>query len=158
MATIVDQPAALPAEPGALLLALAVARPFSAEFQGVGPVTFAPGRYLYVGGRKSGPGLAEAAARHLEPPAEPLHPIDRVTAHARVAVMLVLPGGDPCRLVEILGGWPGLTSVPGFPGEAPCACRAHLYHMPDDMDLETQAPVFAQAAAARTVFLLKARE
>ncbi len=143
----VERAAAIPAEPGAYLLAIALGEPIdlclaSLERRAKAPLRLAAGWYVYAGSARGPGGLRARLSRHLQPSASGrLHwHVDHLTRAPGSRVWAAaFPESRECALVAaLLGGAreagphprklpPAFTvPIPGF-GSTDCrACPAHL--------------------------------
>jgi len=94
----------------------------------LGPFTFEPGWYFYVGSAQRG--LESRLTRHARPDKTQHWHIDYLAAKAQFACALTLPAGREaeCRLARrIARRYAG--PVAGF-GASDCNCRTHLFYRP----------------------------
>ena len=126
--------AALPAAPGAYVLAVALARPVRLSIPALGRPVLAAGLYLYAGSARGPGGLRARVRRHLRRAKAIRWHIDHVTAMGAPAGFLALPGARECALLARLLAVPGMTvPVPGL-GSSDCrSCPAHLALAPAGM-------------------------
>ncbi|EJW13489.1 Endonuclease III [Rhodovulum sp. PH10] len=119
----------VPAEPGAYVLGLLLARPVALRVGGAA-CTLPAGRYLYCGSARGPGGLRARVTRHLARRKRIHWHVDRLTTRGRVVAVWIAPGGDECALVRDLAGLP--VPLPGF-GSSDCRrCASHLLGWPDD--------------------------
>ena len=133
----VTDPEDLPAAPGAYALAIEVPAPLRLGPAGGGVWDLAGGWYVYAGSARGPGGIRARVRRHLKAAKAPRWHVDRLTNAGGVAMVLALPGGRECAVVEGLLDRVGATvPVPGF-GSSDCrACRAHLLALPGKPDLD----------------------
>lgn len=120
-------PAALPAAPGAYLLAVRLPRPLVLRLPATGTVTLEAGTYLYAGSARGPGGIRARVGHHLRRGKRAHWHVDRLTAAGRVVAVAVAPGGSECALFAAVSGLSGaLLPAPGF-GSSDCRrCAAHL--------------------------------
>ena len=120
-------PGDLPPEPGAYVLIVELDRPLRLAHARLGKVALAPGRYAYAGSARGPGGIRARVARHFRTDKKPHWHIDLLTAEARIAGALALPGRSECEIVaELLARGAATAPVKGF-GSSDCAvCPAHL--------------------------------
>lgn len=125
-----DDPASLPAAPGAYVLLIALERAVTMRLSGRPEVALAPGYYLYCGSARGPGGLRARVGRHFRRDKTVRWHVDRLTGEAgRLVGAWTVPGGDECRLVAALSGLP--VPAPGF-GSSDCpTCASHLLAWPD---------------------------
>ncbi len=118
---------ALPAEAGAYLLILDLARPLRLDIKTLPGARLETGRYAYAGSARGPGGIRARVARHLRADKKTHWHIDRLTARARITDLRVFPGGSECELVaRLLAQADTSVPVPGF-GSSDCArCESHL--------------------------------
>jgi Uri superfamily endonuclease len=140
-----------PAEAGAYVLALRLARPLAVEIGGGGRATLPPGLYLYAGSARGPGGIRARTARHLrryggDGTRRHWH-IDQLTEAAVEFAVLPVTGGDECALVREILALPGARApLAGF-GSSDCAhCVAHLAAIPES---GTLAATLAELAGGR---------
>jgi Uri superfamily endonuclease len=122
---------ALPRERGTYALLLHLPETAQAEVGRLGTVSFAPGRYLYVGSAHGAGGLAARVARHLRADKVRHWHVDTLTALARPVEVWFATGQArlECAWAEALAATPGVTiPVAGF-GSSDCGCPSHLFHL-----------------------------
>lgn len=123
----------IPAEPGAYVVLIELAAPLTITLPKRAPVELAPGRYLYCGSANGGGGMKARLARHLRRRKTVRWHVDQLTTKGRAVGAWVVPGGNECGLVALLGDLP--VPIPGF-GSSDCrACRSHLLYWPPEMVL-----------------------
>ncbi|MBB4266205.1 GIY-YIG nuclease family protein [Roseospira visakhapatnamensis] len=131
----IDAAAALPADPGAYLLALWLASPAPLPPRFAGHPPLPPGWYVYAGSAHGPGGLRARVGRHLRPDKPRRWHVDWITAVATRRLARLLPGGTECAPVMVLLAHapPARVPVPGF-GSSDCrACPAHLLALSDDL-------------------------
>jgi Uri superfamily endonuclease len=121
---------ALPAGPGAYLLAIRLDRPAPLPPRLVRPglETLPAGWLVYAGSARGPGGLRARLGRHLRPDKARRWHVDWLTAAPGATVRAwPVPDGRECALVAAVLAWPGASvPVPGF-GSSDCPrCPAHL--------------------------------
>jgi Uri superfamily endonuclease len=117
----------LPAEAGAYVLMLDLAKAVPIRVATLPRIHLPPGRYAYVGSAKGSGGIRARVRRHLGAEKKIHWHVDHLTAAARVDEVLAYPGASECDIVQRLLRRRG-ASVPvaGF-GSSDCKrCAAHL--------------------------------
>lgn len=139
----------LPGGPGAYGLIVRVARPLRPAIPALGGVLLPVGRYLYAGSANGPGGIRARVRRHLGAAKALRWHVDVLTDAFGVELVIVLPGGAECSLVEAVRAWPEVTvPAPGF-GSSDCRrCPAHLLRLPDGATLaDLTAPRWLAAIA-----------
>ncbi|MDP6957308.1 MAG: GIY-YIG nuclease family protein [Planctomycetota bacterium] len=121
----VDQPLALPKDPGAYLLWIRLKRAVripSHLGEKIGPALL-----LYAGSAYGPGGIRARCTRHLKQHKVPRWHVDSLTGGASELRVLPVVGGNECRLVEKLRKTGRVSfPVPGF-GSSDCTtCESHL--------------------------------
>ncbi len=125
--------ARLPADPGAYLLLLDLARGLAVRLPGRRETVLAAGRYLYCGSARGPGGIKARVGRHLRRDKVVRWHIDQLTAAGTVRGAWVFPGGSECALVAGLAHLP--MPIPGF-GSSDCrVCVSHLLAWPEGAGL-----------------------
>jgi len=121
--------ARLPAEPGAYLLLLRLARARRLSIGAAGERRLEPGWYLYAGSARGPGGLAARVGRHLRGPGRVRWHVDHLRQVMSARGAWVRPGGDSCAaLAEIVSAGVGQT-VPGI-GASDCPnCASHVIRL-----------------------------
>ncbi|MEM7045980.1 MAG: GIY-YIG nuclease family protein, partial [Pseudomonadota bacterium] len=131
------KPDALPAEPGAYLLMLALesATTLPPRFDGL---VLTDGFYVYTGSAYGPGGIRARCRRHISRPKARHWHVDWLTSAANDISVAAFPGKTECALVRSLSGLPGAQfPVPGF-GSSDCRrCQAHLLRFPDPKIVKT---------------------
>ena len=119
-----QDPAAIPAAPGAYALILTLGEPL--PLLRPRPVLLEPGVYVYAGSARGCGGLRARLSRHFRG-GKPHWHIDRISARAREMAGFAIENGNECAIVVRLAALPGFRHpVPGF-GSSDCpACPSHL--------------------------------
>lgn len=139
-------PECIPAEPGAYLLLIALARPLPVNLPGKGGAVLAAGRYLYCGSARGPGGLKARLARHMRRDKSPHWHVDRLTAAGETVGAWILPGGDECAVAARLGHLP--APLPGF-GSSDCRrCVSHLRFWPEGTAMPFTLPDRTPACSA----------
>jgi Uri superfamily endonuclease len=119
---------AIPAAPGAYVLAVELVRPLTVALPGRAAARLQPGCYLYCGSAGGPGGLRARIGRHMRRGKSIRWHIDRLTEPGAVRGAWVFPGGDECALAAALSKLP--APIAGF-GSSDCArCRSHLFRWP----------------------------
>lgn len=127
------QTASFPPDPGTYVLLIRVAAPLTIMPGRLGPIRLEPGVYVYVGSARGSGGLAARLNRHLRADRKPHWHVDALTAAAPVVEVWYRASPDrlECSWSQMLSNLPGTSEpAPGF-GASDCACRTHLYRLPD---------------------------
>jgi Uri superfamily endonuclease len=129
-----DNKLAAPVAPGTYLLALQLLRPCCIKVGALGPVSFQPGLYVYLGSARGPGGLAGRLGRHCEGGRSEHWHLD----YLRTSATPILAGWQigrrhmECtwarRLARAAGTSPGIS---GF-GSSDCRCPTHLVRVPVD--------------------------
>jgi len=146
---------ALPAAPGAYLLAIKLDRPRPVRLAGA-DATLGPGWYAYAGSARGPGGIAARAGRHLRAAKAVRWHVDRLTEAAAALGALAYPGEIECSLATAMRRHPRVhMPLPGF-GASDCrACTAHLVSLPLPADaLPPEAEALAAGLAGRPAAVL----
>jgi Uri superfamily endonuclease len=123
----------LPNSPGTYILWLRLDRAATVLVGKLGTFDLAAGLHAYVGSARGPGGLRARVARHLLTDKTQHWHIDALTAITpAVAVWFdTSPERRECAWGQVLAALPGVTlPIPHF-GSSDCACRAHLFAVPD---------------------------
>ncbi|MCX6651535.1 MAG: GIY-YIG nuclease family protein [Methanomassiliicoccales archaeon] len=125
----------MPSQPGTYVLVLHLSEETVLDVGSLGQARFPAGYYLYCGSAQSG--LGPRLSRHMCRDKKIRWHIDRLTAVAEPIGALLYAGGKEgeCRSSRVLARCPGSQVVMDGFGSSDCSCRAHLYHLPDEMPL-----------------------
>jgi len=113
---------------GTYILLIAVERALALDVGRLGPMTFPPGYYLYVGSALRN--LGHRLARHLRREKRVHWHIDVLLGQARIVEIWYRPGSErlECAWARALAQAPGLTPWGRRFGSSDCRCATHLYY------------------------------
>ncbi len=129
-------PQTLPDAPGAYGLVIHVAAPLGPAIRSLPPFELPRGLYLYAGSAHGPGGIRSRVRRHLKADKAVRWHIDRLTNARPPVLVIALPGGNECGLIDAALAWEGTgVPAPGF-GSSDCrTCQAHLVSLPENIPL-----------------------
>jgi Uri superfamily endonuclease len=126
-------------EPGTYLLLLRLTEQATCQVGRLGPITFQPGWYLYVGSALGGLGARlRRHARQIKPRHWHIDTLREVSLLVKVAVC-VGPMRLECATAARVATLPGASQPTARFGASDCRCATHLFHFDYEPDVQLDA-------------------